>query len=345
MFKIKKYTTVVGLLIILTLLLCAGVVVFAKSGFRLPADFSTFGRNTTHQAVFERNGEIYLYDGQKNTIKTLTSGGKYSPLVSPDNTKILYRKAVYETPNNALIFGVIDISGKEICEITIDTPFSNEIIGMNWVTNSQVAVTTHVNPSTSEYFLYDIIEEKLISRANGGSFAVIPGTDKVIHEKNIPHWSNESVYHSFQIGEEIVYTSNTLDTKLGTPIFSDDLSKMAFVETTKNDDTYENSNSTHLIICDIDLRSLELTQKTKVAIDSNIVGHLTFSDNVVCFVNSDLVYWYDEVSGIFVEENIETNLRNASTDSERMKDLQQAVIDRWNDGSLNSVNSVNWLSE
>ena len=72
-------------------------------------------------AVFEVNGEILYYDNEQETINIISTGGKYTPLLSPDNTKILYRKPVFEVEDCALVFGVMDINGNSISEIKINT--------------------------------------------------------------------------------------------------------------------------------------------------------------------------------------------------------------------------------
>ena len=99
-----------------------------------------------------------------------------------------------------------------------------------------------------------------------------------------------------------------------------------------------------LVICDFDKDNLTLTSEKRITIDSNIAGRLVFNeDNVLCIVNTDTIYWFDEFSHSFNQKKTETGL-NASAYSQRMDKLQQAVIKLWNDGSVNAVGSINWFS-
>ena len=153
----KKHIGVLG--IILFLFCIFTTVGVAADIIKIPQVFSpTKGMGETN-AVFELNGEILYYDNEQETINIISTGGKYTPLLSPDNTKILYRKPVFEVEDCALVFGVMDINGNSISEIKIDTEFSNEILDYSWISDSLVGVTTHINPSSSEYFVYDIYKQ------------------------------------------------------------------------------------------------------------------------------------------------------------------------------------------
>ena len=339
----------IGALFIILILFCTftGVCVAADI-FKIPRLFSLTKDEETSNAVFEMNGEILHYDSEQNEITIISTGGKYTPLLSPDNTKILYRKSVFEIENGALIFGVIDLKGNSISEIKIDTEFSNEILDYMWISESLVGVTTHVNPSTSEYFVYEIFEQKLINSFVGNSFTTIPGTKLVMYEKNVPHWSEESVKHSYIIENEVVYTSDSVDMLLGVPVFSDDMTKIAFIETPNNvRNNYDGDNAMpRLVVCEFDKSSLSVQKRNSINIDSQISGYVAFNDrNEICIVNATDIYWYNEDTDSFVQESVITNLRDGATDSGRYTKLQEAVKTLCGDDSLDNLHSINWISK
>ena len=332
---------------IVLLLICAlSGVCFAASGFAVPQKFSLFTDFNEADAVFGWNGEILYFDSKSGDIKVLSSEGQYSPLLSPDHTKILYRKSVFETDNFALIFGAIDMSGNTVFDVTIDTPFSNDILGLQWISDSLVGITTHVNPSSSECFVYDVGKEEFVKRFVGNSFAVIPGTDLVMYEKNVPHWSDEPVRHSFLIEDTVVYTTESVNIKLSTPIFSPDLTKVAFIETPVGSVQSDNSvnQTSKLVICDFNPDALLLQKADSISIDAEISGQVAFNEkNDICLVGANAIYWYNKESNSFVQEVADTILRNNAVDSKKYTKLQKAITDLYGDTSLENIYSINWI--
>ena len=196
------------------LILCtAGVMMASVSGFSIESIFSTSKSKGYNDAIFERNGEICWFDYSEGSITILDRGGKYTPVLSPNRSRILYRKSVFETEGNVMQFGIITIDGEFLREIVIDSYLSNDIIGLQWLSDSTVGITTHVNPSTSEFFVYNVDTGEKIASYVGYAFAQIPNTDKIIHAENVPHWSDEPVYHSFVVDGKIVYTSDIIDAR------------------------------------------------------------------------------------------------------------------------------------
>lgn len=345
MFRKKR----VLMLCIIIILLCGFTsVCFAISGFRLPQLFASHQNLNTADAVFERNGEILYYDSERDSINVLSTEGKYNPLLSPDNGQILYRRSVIDSQDHALVFGAMDLKGNTIFEIIIDTEFSNDILDLTWISESLVGITTHINPSSSEYFVYDICEQKLLKRFVGSSFSVIPGTNHVMYEKNVPYWSDESVQHSFLIDDNLVFVSENTNTKLSTPVFSPDMTQVAFIETPVNvdHDSTEKLQEANLIICEFNLNNLSLHKKNSIVLDSEISGYLAFNEkNDVCIVNTNVYYYYNKETDSFIAEKSSTNLRDNSTDSLTYEKLQKAISALYGDVDLSMIHSINWITK
>lgn len=332
-------------ILIVFIILCTTCATALASGIDITSLFLTAKSMGLRDAVFEREGEICYFDYSEGKIIIIDDeGGKYSPVLSPDKTKILYRRSVLETEGNTLQFGIIDLNGKSILDITIDSELSNDIIGCQWLSDTTVGITTHVNPSTSEFFVYDITNGEMTQHYIGYSFAQIPNTEKIIYAKNVPHWSDEHVYHSFVVDGKTVYTSDALDAKLYPPVFSGDLTKIAFVEELPN--TNDGTETQRIITGDFDNGSITIKNIDKIDVPPEISGYLTFdSNNNVCVVNGNLLQTYDKKTESFNKKVITTDLRDSANDSKNFAELQKAVTEYWGDDSLDKINNINWTSE
>jgi len=296
-------------------------------------------------AIFERNGEICYFNYSNDEIKILSGGGKYAPEISPDMTKILYRRSVLETEGNTMIFGIIDINGNPVREIIIDTELSNNILNCQWFSSDTVGITTHVNPVTSELFVYDINSGEKKGYYVGYSFAQIPGTEKVIYAKNVPYWSDESVYHSFIADGRTVYTSDILDARLSQPLFSEDLTKIAFIENLPGTNK-ENEAQQRIIVADFNIYDMVLQNTQIIEVPAETYGYLSFDDNNdICIVYDNLVLKYDENMSSFLRAETSQPSNHAAKDMERFAKLQTAVTKHWGDDSLDEINSITWVYE
>lgn len=333
------------LIIVVFLMVCAvGIVLASVSGSGRMPIFSADKSTGFKKAIFERNGEICQFDYSEGTITILAGDGKYSPALSPDKSKVLYRNSVLETEGNAMRFGIMTIDGKPIREIVIDSELSNDIIECQWLSDSAVGITTYVNPSTSEFFIYNAETGEKMKSYAGYSFAHIPNTEKVVHAKNVPYWSDEPVYHSFVIDGETVYTSDVLDARLGPPVFSDDGAKFAFVENLPKSNDSETLQ--RIITGDFNKTGLTFTNIRRINVPSEVSGYLAFDEsNHLCIVDSNSLHIYNEKTSEFITSKSSADLRNRSGAPKDYAALQTAVTEYWGDDSLDKINSITWIPE
>ncbi|MBR4608281.1 MAG: hypothetical protein IKO41_18895 [Lachnospiraceae bacterium] len=174
--------------------------------------------------------------------------------LSPDRSRYLYGKSENQDGKTILTVGVIDAHEyHRPTEFRLNTETSNEIVKVCWLSDALVGAETHVNPSTGEFFVYDLETGQEVKHYIGSSFAVIPGTSHVMYEENVPHFSNEDVCHSFFIDDQKVYTSDWLNARLGKLTFSKDLTKVSFLEQRYDLDVSRE------VTCDFDLQTLTLS--------------------------------------------------------------------------------------
>ena len=174
--------------------------------------------------------------------------------LSPDLSRYLYGKSESRDGKTILTVGVIDAHEyQRPKEFRLNTETSNEIVGVYWLSDTLVGAETHINPSTGEFFVYDLETGQEVKHYIGSSFAVIPGTSHVMYEENVPHFSNEDVCHSFFIDDQKIYTSDWMSARLGKPTFSKDLTKVSFQEKRYDLDVSRE------VTCDFDLQTLTLS--------------------------------------------------------------------------------------
>jgi|GEM_PF-1864203 len=339
MKQIKK-----GFIVTTFILLCITCAIIILSRINITPLFTAAGNNELKGAIFEREGKICFFDYSERKITIIDGGGKYNPLLSPDKTRILYRRSASETEGNVLRFGIIDLNGKTILDIAIDSGTSNDIIGCQWLSDTAVGITTHVNPSTSEFFVYDAANGKMTGHYIGYSFAQVPNTEIIIHAKNVPHWSDEPVCHSFEVNGKTVYTSDVLNAKLCPPVFSGDLTKIAFMEQLPGPG--DKSSACRIITADFDKDNIAIRNIDCIDVPAGISGDLTFdSNNNVCVVNGNLLHTYDRNTSSFIQTLITTDLQDNESESEFFAELQKAIKEYWSDDSPDKINSINLIYE
>ena len=339
-----KNTVMYGLVIIV---LISTVIVVNSSG--LQQQYAAATNKGVYDAIFERNGEICYFNSTDDTITIIANGGKYYPALSPDNTRILYLRSALETEGNVLQFGIVNLKGEQLLDIIIDTEFSNAILNCGWLSESSVCVTTHVNPSTSEFFIYDSNTGDMTERLVGYSFTPIPDSEDVIYAKNVPHWSDESVYHSYIVNGKIVYTSNILNAKLSQPIFSKDSSKIAFVEDLSGldlfapDKGYEDGLDQRIIVADFNVNTKTINNIERIDVPIEITGNIYFDDNNNIRISKhNFLQAFNDTNETFDISIFNTNSHDRVNDLKLFADLLESVNKQWGDTSLDEINSIIW---
>lgn len=159
---------------------------------------------------------------------------KYDPTPSPDGTLVLYRYAVADVLG--LRVGVDSADGKCLHTIDINTVASNEIMKLEWIGKGYFAVTTHVNPSTLEYYIYSTETGEEIASYCGYAFTPLPMDEPtVIYAENVPHGFADKTYHSYAVNGRTVYTSDEQGALLSEVAFSEDMKTVAFIEAIDNE--------------------------------------------------------------------------------------------------------------
>ena len=184
---------------------------------------------------------------------------KYDPTPSPDGTLVLYRYAVSDVPG--LRVGVDTAEGKCLHTIDINTVASNDIMKLEWIGKGYFAVTTHVNPSTLEYYIYSAETGEETASYCGYAFTPLPMEEPtVIYAENVPHGFADKAYHSYAINGKTVYTSDEKGALLSEVAFSKDMKTVAFIEAIDN----ESETTALLAKGSFDGEKIELIEKIEL---------------------------------------------------------------------------------
>jgi hypothetical protein len=98
------------------------------------------------------NNQI-VYNGK---ILTNDNEVKYLPVISPDNSCIVFAYKIDLKKDKWGKIGVYNLNNDTLVEIPLAENFANAITNLEWVTDKKVAVTGHRNPSLSSYEIYNI---------------------------------------------------------------------------------------------------------------------------------------------------------------------------------------------
>lgn len=249
-------------------------------------------------AFFNTDGKLFYYDALTDSVVQIASEGypKYNAQVSPNGRYILYNHSLVDTHKNGkneLMIGVCDFEGNVIHNLTIDTMHSNDILAIEWINDNYFAVTCHVNPSTSEYFMYSMENGEQTAYYNGYSFTVIDNADipDIMYAVNVPHGFGEKAYHSYAINGEVVYTSESMGATLSKVSVSDDKNKLAFIENF----AFDSEEYGRPLLVLMDKVDGTICLQRKIQIPQNVHGYLSFDEeNNVILTDGNKLFKLDE---------------------------------------------------
>ncbi|MEO3945835.1 hypothetical protein [Gorillibacterium sp. CAU 1737] len=225
------------------------------------------------QAIFERDGHIYLYNELNKSVKELGDPNslKYMPFASSDLLRVAFGYTDYASEEGGLKLGVYYRLDDKTVDITIPTAYSNAILALDWIDENTLGVEGHVNPSTSEYFVVDIPTGTVTKSYAGALFTALPG-GSIFYRGHIPYGQELEVKDSYYVDDTLVYVSDEPETTLSYPQFSKDLTKVAFVE--KSD-----IGPSKLVYGSWNVAAKQLAAVTKTPIADGVGGTLQFVDN------------------------------------------------------------------
>lgn len=197
--------------------------------------------------VVIKNNDIYLSVGS-GPMMPLTHDGipKDSPLFSKDGSRIAYAERADRAGAIAMII-VIDRFGQELNRIYVhpqqpvrgqeasDDPAAMLYVEqMEWLTNSRIAVSGEVNPSSSENLIFDLPPHGLPKRFfDDGSVGYSPDGAHFAFEGGMPHFSPAANWTpTLNVDDNTVpvypaSTSNSHITFISTPRWSPDSRSLA----------------------------------------------------------------------------------------------------------------------
>ena len=320
--------------VIIVIMICILMLAVLVLNDCLPGISGLFQKDLNN-AIFNRDGIVYKYDSETGIISSIGNTGlpKYGPVLSPDGTRIAYRNAVFDTPDSALQVGIMDRHGKILQVITIQSPYSNDILNLEWLGNNKIAVTGHVNPSTNECFIFDAKTGKELNRYAGYAFTPLPDESGVIYAENIPHGFGHLAYHSLMINEEVVFTAKNMGSTFGTIAFSKNGRNVAFILRPPQDGNLPSK----IVVAEYNRKNHAIKQLYEVDIPENTGGMLAFDEHGnMCIVEETIKHTFSREDGKFTSTEVELV-------STRYEKLQNAVLKYFGGNPVEEIFDITWM--
>jgi hypothetical protein len=298
-------------------------------------------RKQLNKSVFEKDGILYLYHEKSGKITSLLDDGvpKYNPVISPDRKKLAFVYGELEPNYNEMTLGVLDLKNKSVQPLVIKSKNSNMVMYVEWIGNDKVGVEGHVNPSTSEYFVFDVISGQYIKQYLGSLFTVMPN-EMILYRAHIPHGGETKVKDELVLEDTIIYTSDEKETSLGYPQLSPKHKKIAFIE--RNDEAV---NGKKLIVADFDYNLKKISNTKKINIPEDIHGDLLYdTTDQLYVVGKEKKYKLNETKGHFEETQLEENQEYKEEFKTKMKGFNAAIEARFgSDVEPGEFKHVQWF--
>ncbi len=169
------------------------LLILAMLLFGLP--ITAAAKSEKAYSVSIRNDQVFL-DGKQ---LTKSASKKSRPVISNDKKKIVY---VCDYKDLSIKLGVYDILKKTEKTIKIDQEYI-QIMGIKWLSNRNIGILVHVNPSLDSYQTYDVITGKNLDNYFGYGFLFNKSNSSLIYIQTQPHFSSP-------IGEDKVMLNNSV---------------------------------------------------------------------------------------------------------------------------------------
>lgn len=168
----------------------------------------------------------------KGKVLTSTPEIKQFACLSPDGQKIAFAYKMDLTQKIWGKIGIIQVDTGKITDIFLDDNYANAFINVQWVSDKQVAITGHRNPSLNTYEVYDINSLKLANKYYGIGFTWNKLKTHLYYTIPAPHFTSGDRGKNKIVNElgDILYESASDTIILGGPSFSDTEGKVAFFE-------------------------------------------------------------------------------------------------------------------
>ena len=258
-----------------------------------------------NRAIFYYDDTAYRYDGASGEITPFVNQGlkKIGITPSPDGKLLAYQYALADTPDELRV-GVLDMQGKPLHEMSHANPICNGDPSLEWISDERFLMEGHINPSTSEYFLFDA--KSGTETASFASYRVLPlmGGKTLLYAENVPHGGAAYVQHTLMIDDEIVYTAKEKGELFGDLAASVNSREIAFIlEPLDVPDGQDERRK--LVIAEYDEKKQTLKQTYETRIPQDADGTLTFdAAGRVCLVQGETQYVLSRKDGSFTAEAV-----------------------------------------
>lgn len=285
-----------ALLVLLPLLVLFLNLPFLTCGVSKAEGGTSEGQLT--RAVFEHNGQIYLYDEKARTITQVTSGeSKYLPTLSRDKNLLAFAYSRFHTDNLSLQFGILDMRTKKIKNIVLPEQGLDMITEFHWINTQIVGIDCHISPYMAEYFIFDIERGILLKKYTGNLFFVMPDGKSVLYKGPISDEKAGIQVETLYINDTKIYSSNNSAYRIGFPQISPSQKKLVFFERDAND-----INKNYLVIADVNVAMRTISNIKRIRLTDEVRGVLYFDqENNVYLVNQETAFKANLEAKIFTK--------------------------------------------
>jgi len=243
----------------ITLFLLSALVFFTFS-------ITTYAAQQKSYVVTVKNNQIFL--NNKQLTKSISK--KSQPVISPDNSKILF---VCNFSDGSIQLGTVDTKTKAEKIIKINQEYT-QIMGIEWQTSQKVGMVIHINPSLDSYQIYDVISGKNINKFYGYDFIFNKSKSNIIYISAPPHFSSELGGYAVMLDNSTLYKTDentSLDNSLSITTGFD---KIAFYEYNIKDEAKSN-------IVILSLEKNKVKTKNKITWNKNMAVLKWDNENIL----------------------------------------------------------------
>ena len=241
--------------------------------------------------AFEKDNNIYLYDGISKQIKSLGDDSKSKDLlsVSPDKNNIVFRyfdegKATY--PPNVAVY---NIENKSLVNIVVDNKNTQQITELKWVDNENILVTGHINPSASGYSVYNVKSKKELVSCIGTIRDISIDRQNILFSKT-PHIFPRPKANLY-INDNIIFEATSDNEEIFDGAMSKDGKILAFRSWVPNEADINGEVIAYLNIATINSDGKGISGLKKISISSDTTGDIKFDNKgSVTIVGDDFIY-------------------------------------------------------
>jgi hypothetical protein len=293
--------------------------------------------NTVYRAFFNKNKDVYVFDGLTGEIRPFAYGSinEMTKKMSPQGKNV----AVYRYRSNEELIPIIEIYSIEaakVGELVINNEYGRQMSSFSWLNEEIILIEGHVNPSASGYVLYDVRTGQEINYCVGQFYQLLSDEKTMLFQLS-PHFTEDQKANlALQLKDDVVniYEAEDSEEIIYNAAISKDLTKIAIY-------SEGSGNERYVSIGDFNFAEGRIHNLARHSVERDSWGKIVFEGSEIVLKNKEFIYTFNGKG--FIKSQAEVQEETEESGQEVKTKLQEAARKYFNEGNPR-IEDITWFA-